>query len=118
MTDDQSTMVDPKVVEWVNATLVELYELHGRIPECWPAHPGVVNELSVLHQVFADADSSGVKDRLAGLDALEKILNRIANQYATGECIKHREHKLPRRWAGQPDERAAARKAARRPLDP
>lgn len=49
MTDEQRTAAWTGLVEWV-AWLHDRYELaiQSRLPECWPQHPGIIEELWAL----------------------------------------------------------------------
>lgn len=110
--DTAATLAASRLKRWVTTTLVEGYQLHDRIPECWEQHPGVMAELSVIMDLFAAAGEPA--EHLACFDALERVVKRVRDQYPAGECLKDRAHKIPRRWPSQPDDRAAARQAARR----
>lgn len=90
-------------VEWLHLT----YDLRANtgVPACWPAHPGVVEELAALHAAWRQAaDESrpvekhgdGVKSRGAQADTsaliyfhdrwLHPLLSRVMLLYRIGDC--------------------------------
>ncbi len=90
-------------VEWLHTT----YDLRANtgVPACWPAHPGVVEELAALHAAWrqaadesrpAEKDVDGVKSRGAQADTssliyfhdrwLHPLLTRVMVLYRIGDC--------------------------------
>jgi hypothetical protein len=80
-------------VDWLTGT----YSLRERhlIPGCWPAHPGVVEDLAALHAAWQHAMLADEAARDTGSDAgmywhehhLFPALDRVRTVYATHDCI-------------------------------
>jgi hypothetical protein len=90
-------------VDWLHTT----YDLRANtgVPACWPAHPGVVEELAALHAAWRQAadearpvekDIDGVKSRGPQADTssliyfhdrwLHPLLTRVMSLYRIGDC--------------------------------
>ena len=90
------------LVDWVD-NLVADYSIIGNnyIPPCWPAHPGVVEELAALWRAWVAAVTADEAADAGALDLAEwherclwPCLRRVqSNQYTTTECLTAAEHK-------------------------
>jgi hypothetical protein len=110
--DAGSDRAGTEMVCWVNRSLIDGHELWDMIPACWAEHPGAAAELAALYEWSEGAVAGPAL--IAWYDALARTVDRIRTLYPTGECLRKRQHVVPQRWRGQPDQRAAVRAAARR----
>jgi hypothetical protein len=101
------------LIDWVNQLNVN-YSLHSdyAIPPCWPAHPGVVEEIAGLHRAWNRAlinDQLAKKDGGNDLTAwhdrwLWPCLRRMkAGHYRTTNC---RDRHQPERHMPKPTDRS------------
>jgi hypothetical protein len=89
--EDWSQLAD--WVDWLTGT----YSLRERhlVPGCWPAHPGVVEDLAALHAAWRHAMLTDQAARDSGSDTgtywhqhhLFPALERVRALYATHDCI-------------------------------
>ncbi|GIG67782.1 hypothetical protein [Phytomonospora endophytica] len=86
------------LVDWVE-WLHDRYELSiaGRLPECWPQHPGLIEELRALKawrdQIYQSDSPSGQAARSWHND-LRGFATAMTNFYAQG-CRARPEHRTP-----------------------
>ena len=86
------------LVGWVDA-LIERYQLHEKLPDCWYRHGSMVEELHALHLAWCGAyygTHAMPADRAFWHDHLERVLTRISRWDLRG-CIsgQHRDTPLP-----------------------
>jgi hypothetical protein len=86
------------LVGWVDA-LVERYQLHEQLPDCWYRHGSMVEELHALHVAWCGAyygTHAMPTDQAFWHDHLERVLARISRWDLRG-CIsgQHRDTPLP-----------------------
>lgn len=91
-------------VEWLH----DRYELSiaGRLPGCWPHHPGLIEELRALktwrEQIYTSASPSGQAAR-AWHNELRSLAASLSGFYATG-CRARTDHRAPQALqAANPD---------------
>lgn len=64
--DEQATAAWEALARWVDRVLVPGYGItRGELPDCWPHHPRMVNELSWLRAAHLDAHQDGAAATLA-----------------------------------------------------
>jgi hypothetical protein len=107
--DDWSQLTD--WVDWLTGS----YSLRERhlVPGCWPAHPGVVEDLAALHAAWRHAMLTDEAAGDTGSDAgtywhqhhLFPALERIRALYATHDCIDS--HHLEPDRSGRRTDRSA-----------
>ena len=100
------------LVDWVG-WLTERYGLHRAVPVCWWRHSAMVEELNALELAWSAAYEGEGTDREAPLrwhDELAKSRQRLAEWDRQG-CAAgaHREQRVHRRRAEDPDPRTCAR---------
>jgi hypothetical protein len=102
-----------ELAEWV-AWLTERYELGIALPECWPLHGALVEELAALHTGWVAANRTG--DRAAWAqwhDLFARALDRFEGRWRT--CIDgtHRPSVAPAWLETGPGRRRGDRPAQR-----
>jgi hypothetical protein len=90
------------LIDWID-NLIADYTIIGNnyITPCWPAHPGVVEELAGLWRAWTAAVTADEAANAGSMDLAEwherclwPCLRRLqSNQYTTIECLTAGEHK-------------------------
>lgn len=86
--------------QWVD-WLVDHFDLHDRVPACWPEHRPITTELAALHDTYREAYHSRQarpQDRLHWLEALQRSLARL-QEWDRLKC-RTRGHPSPGRASG------------------
>ena len=99
----------PALSNWVDA-LVEGYQLHEQLPNCWYRHGSMVEELHALHLAWCGAyygTHPMPTDPAFWHDHLERVLTRISRWDLRG-CIsgQHRDAPFPQPDPVLPEQRA------------
>ena len=110
--------IEPQLRRFVT-WLVPTLELWEKIPACWAAHPGVVEELRVAHQLYQAAlavtdPAAAGRVRADWQDYLGRVLDRLAASPGGG-CAQRGEHRTGRTWDRQD---SALQTAGRPPKHP
>lgn len=129
ITGDQLDALVADLTAWVE-WLVATYRLHPKIPDCWPRHPALVEEMQALwflwqHCWLPAADPTMPVAFLRELDASLSRIERLwkvpcaANDHKTPKTPMYRSSGVPtwREWWSHPDFRDDERTIAelRRP---
>ena len=94
------------LVDWVE-WLHDRYELgvSDRLPDCWPQHPGLIEELRALkawrEQIYTSPNPSGQAARAWHGD-LRALIAAAGSHYSTG-CRARTDHRTPQALQSNPD---------------
>lgn len=92
-------------LEWANPTLIvpRSTSRYG-IPQCWPRHPGVVEELLALHAAWLAAYAEGPNDTMIAWHDrwLDSSVNRVLKTYTLSQCDLDERCQLDRRPVAVP----------------
>lgn len=83
--------------DWVQ-WLIWRFEMNAKaIPDCWPRHPPVVEELTALWQAWDKSTLSGGDAPLNWLALLEQCRSRLQGTWAH-DCANGHQSRAPRLW--------------------